>query len=118
VQPDPAAEQERDLVGLRDQDQPAGPRVDDVVDPLAKRGARRDRVQGPELSGVETRLEFVKLIPGLRHHRASMMAKAAARRTPPNPVWSARIAACQVRATSGGVPKLGSPAGDEADRGA
>ena len=74
VELDPAREQERDLVGLGDQDQAAGARVDDVVDPLAQRSAGRDHVERPQEPGILTRLQLVQLIPDVRH--LVMMAKA------------------------------------------
>ena len=82
VELDPAAEQERDLLGLGDQDQPAGARVDDAVDPLAQRRAGRDHVECPQQSGIETGLKLVQLIPVVRHHRGAMMAKTPAPRAP------------------------------------
>ena len=70
----PAGEEERDLLGLGDHDQAAGPRVDDVVDPLAQRRARGDDVQGPQQTRVLPRLQLVQLVAGVRH--LVMMAKA------------------------------------------
>ena len=64
------------LVGLGDQDQPAGAGVDDVVDALAQRRAGRDHVERLQQSGVETSLEFMQLVPDMRRHRGSMMANS------------------------------------------
>ena len=48
VELDPAREQEGDVVEVADDDQAAGPRVDDVVDPLAQGTAWRNHVEGSE----------------------------------------------------------------------
>ena len=55
--------------GSRDQDQPAGAGVDDVVDALAQRRAGRDHVERLEQPGVETSLEFMQLVSDMRRHR-------------------------------------------------
>ena len=48
VELDPAGEQVGDVVEVADDDQAAGPRVDDVVDPLAQGAAGRDDVECPQ----------------------------------------------------------------------
>ena len=76
VEADPAREEERDVFGVADDDQPAGPRVDDVVDPLPERGSRRDDVERPKQSRVLSRLQLLKFIAGgFRRHRHSWWQK-------------------------------------------
>ena len=52
-----------DVVGVADDDQAAGPRVDDVVDPLAQRAAGGDDVECSEKPGILPFRQLVKLIP-------------------------------------------------------
>ena len=62
---DAAGEQERQLLHLADHDQAAGPRVEDVVDPLAQRRPRGDHLQRPDHPGLLASFELVfELIPG------------------------------------------------------
>ena len=63
VQPDAAGEQERELVGIADDDQAAGAGMDDVVDPLADRGAGRDHLQRLDQPGLLPRFELIELFP-------------------------------------------------------
>ena len=50
-------------LGLGDDDEGAGPGVDDVVDSLTQGAARRDDVEGPQKPGVLTFRQLLKLIP-------------------------------------------------------
>jgi hypothetical protein len=63
VELDAAGEEERELVGIADDDQPAGPRVHDVVDALAHRRAGRDHLKGLDEPGLLTRFELTELFP-------------------------------------------------------
>ena len=54
----PAGEQEGELVGVADDDQAAGAGVDDVVDALAHRGARRDHLERLDEPGLLPRFEL------------------------------------------------------------
>jgi hypothetical protein len=58
-----AREQERQLVGVADDEQAAGARVDDVVDALADRRAGRDHLQRLDQPGLLPRLELIELFP-------------------------------------------------------
>src|SRR5215207_782064 len=74
VELDPAAEEERELVGIADDDQAAGARVDDVVDAFANCGARCHHLQGLDQSGLLTRFELCELFPGSRRHQYMILA--------------------------------------------
>jgi hypothetical protein len=74
VELDPAREQERELVGVADNQQPAGPRVDDVVDAFAYRSARRDHLQRLDQPGLLPRFELCELLPGSRRHHYLILA--------------------------------------------
>ena len=63
VQLDAAREQERQLVGIPDDDQAPGAGMDDVVDALAHRGAGSDHLQGLDQPGLLPRLELIELFP-------------------------------------------------------
>ena len=94
VELDPAGEQVGDVLGVADDDQAAGPRVDDVVDPLAQRRPGGDDVEGPQQPGVLTFLQLLKLIPGgPRSPSRLMLAKKKSPRVAAISVWIARIKA-------------------------
>ena len=59
----PPEKRNDELVGVADDDQSAGARVDDVVDALADRRARRDHLQRLDESGLLPRFELCELLP-------------------------------------------------------
>jgi hypothetical protein len=63
VQLDPAGEQERELIRVADDDQAAGARVDDIVDPLANRRTWRHHLERLDKSGLLPRFELNELFP-------------------------------------------------------
>ena len=63
VELDPSREQMGDIARLGDDDEGAGPGVDDVVDSLPQGAARGDDVEGPQKPGVLTFRQLLKLIP-------------------------------------------------------
>ena len=59
----PPEKRNDELVGIADDDQAAGARVDDVVDALADRRAGRDHLQRLDESGLLPRFELSELLP-------------------------------------------------------
>ena len=59
VQLDAAGEQEGELVGVADDDQAAGARVDDVVDALAQQRAGRDHLERLHQPGLLPCVELI-----------------------------------------------------------
>jgi hypothetical protein len=70
IELDSAREQERELVGVPDHDQSAGPSGLDVVDAFPQCSPRGDHLQRPDHPGVLSRLELLfELFPGTRRHQ-------------------------------------------------
>ena len=85
-------------------DQPAGLRVEDVVDALPQRGAGRDHLQCLDQPGLLTRFELCELIPGSRRHQQAILAGFSHLRLL-TPAWSAASG----DATSGRPGRLTAP---------
>ena len=70
----PAGEQEGELVRVADDDQTAGAGVEDVVDPLAQRGAGGDHLQRLDEPGLLARSEISsRLFPGTWRHTDAIL---------------------------------------------
>ena len=67
VELDAARVQEAQLLGVADHDQPAGARVQDVVDALAQRGPGRDHLERPHQPRIRAYL-VVEIFAGPRCH--------------------------------------------------
>ena len=77
VELDPAGEQVRDVVGVADDDQPAGTGVDDVVDSLAQSAARERPHRGPSGAGDLDVLKAREAHPQTEKPSLTRMAKSA-----------------------------------------
>src|SRR3982751_87151 len=64
------------VVGVADDDQAAGARMDDVVDPFPHSGAGRDHLQRFDQPGLLPRFELIELLPGSRRHHHLILAVA------------------------------------------
>ena len=70
VELDAAGEEEAQLLRVAAEDQRAGLRVDDVVDPLAQRRTGRDHLEGLDEPGLLATLQIGQLIAAPVRHRA------------------------------------------------
>ena len=73
---DATGEEEAELVGVRDDDHPAGPGVEDVLETFAQGGARGDHLQRLDEPWLLT-FELFELIPGSRRHTYILAAGLA-----------------------------------------